>query len=82
MSNYKSIALRSRVKRPKAESGEGKTPALGDHQARELLAAPGDETIKEKRDRTILSTLLYHALRGTVRAEGQGFYPRAAACRI
>ena len=29
------------VKRPKAESGEGKTPALGDHQARELLTAPG-----------------------------------------
>jgi integrase/recombinase XerD len=51
------------VKRPKAESGEGKTPALGDHQARELLSAPGDETIKEKRDRAILSTLLYHALR-------------------
>src|SRR5271163_566441 len=51
------------VKRPKAESGEGKTPALGDHQARELLAAPGEETIKEKRDRAILSTLLFHALR-------------------
>ena len=51
------------VKRPRAESGEGKTPALGDHQARELLSAPGDETIKEKRDRAILSTLLYHALR-------------------
>jgi integrase/recombinase XerD len=51
------------VKRPKAESGEGKTPALGDHQARELLTAPGDETIKQKRDRAILSTLLYHALR-------------------
>jgi integrase/recombinase XerD len=51
------------VKRPKAESGEGKTPAIGDHQARELLAAPGEETIKEKRDRAILSTLLYHALR-------------------
>jgi site-specific recombinase XerD len=51
------------VKRPRAESGEGKTPAIGDHQARELLAAPGDETIKEKRDRAILSTLLYHALR-------------------
>ena len=32
------------VKRPRAESGEGKTPALGDHQARELLAAPGKET--------------------------------------
>ena len=51
------------VKRPKAESGEGKTPALGDHEARRLLAAPGDETIKEKRDRAILSTLLFHALR-------------------
>jgi integrase/recombinase XerD len=58
------------VKRPKAESGEGKTPALGDHQARDLLVAPGKDTpageettIKEKRDRAILSTLLYHALR-------------------
>ena len=51
------------VKRPKAESGEGKTPALGDHQARELLTAPGDDIIKEKRDRAILSSLLYHALR-------------------
>ncbi|MGH7121183.1 MAG: tyrosine-type recombinase/integrase [Acetobacteraceae bacterium] len=57
------------VERPKAESGEGKTPALGDHQARELLTAPGkdapagEESIKEKRDRAILSTLLFHALR-------------------
>jgi site-specific recombinase XerD len=51
------------VKRPKAESGEGKTPALGDHQARELLAAPEAETVKARRDRAILSTLLYHALR-------------------
>jgi site-specific recombinase XerC len=51
------------VKRPRAESGEGKTPALGDHQARELLATPSEETIKHKRDRAILSTLLYHALR-------------------
>jgi site-specific recombinase XerD len=52
-----------RVGRPKTESGEGKTPALGDHQARELLAAPTDDTIKSKRDRAILSTLLFHALR-------------------
>ena len=51
------------VKRPRSESGEGKTPALGDHQARELLAAPGEDTLKDKRDRAILSTLLYHALR-------------------
>jgi hypothetical protein len=42
---------------------EGKTPAIGDHQTRELLAAHGEETVKEKRDRAILSTLLYHALR-------------------
>ena len=51
------------VQRPKAESGEGKTPALGDHQARELLAAPPTETVKSRRDRAILSTLLFHALR-------------------
>jgi integrase/recombinase XerD len=51
------------VERPKTESGEGKTPALGDHQARKLLDAPQDHTIKSKRDRTILSTLLFHALR-------------------
>ncbi len=51
------------VERPKTESGEGKTPALGDHQARRLLEAPTDDTIKSKRDRAILSTLLFHALR-------------------
>jgi integrase/recombinase XerD len=51
------------VERPKTESGEGKTPAIGDHQARKLLAAPLDDTIKSKRDRAILSTLLFHALR-------------------
>jgi integrase/recombinase XerD len=51
------------VKRPRSESGEGKTPAIGDHQARDLLAAPGEDTIKDKRDRAILSTLLFHALR-------------------
>ena len=51
------------VERPRTESGEGKTPAIGDHQARELLAAPQEDTIKSKRDRAILSTLLFHALR-------------------
>jgi integrase/recombinase XerD len=52
------------VERPKTESGEGKTPAIGDHQARKLLdAPPADDTIKSKRDRAILSTLLFHALR-------------------
>ena len=51
------------VERPRSESGEGKTPAIGDHQARELLTAPAKDTIKSKRDRAILSTLLFHALR-------------------
>jgi site-specific recombinase XerD len=50
------------VERPKTESGEGKTPALADHQARKLLAAPEDDSLRSKRDRAILSTLLFHAL--------------------
>jgi integrase/recombinase XerD len=51
------------VKRPPVESYEGKTPAIGDHQARELLDAPEGDTLKGKRDRAMLATLLYHALR-------------------
>ena len=51
------------VKRPSVESYEGKTPALGDHQARALLDAPDGVSLKGKRDRAILATLLYHALR-------------------
>ena len=51
------------VERPRTESGEGKTPAIGEHQARELLTAPANDTVKSKRDRAILSTLLFHTLR-------------------
>src|SRR5471032_2107808 len=51
------------AKRPRVESGEGKTPALGDHQARALLDAPDPETLKGKRDRALLAVLLYHGLR-------------------
>jgi len=51
------------VKRPKVESNEGRTPALGDHQARKLLDAPDGSKLRAKRDRAILATLLYHALR-------------------
>jgi integrase/recombinase XerD len=51
------------VKRPPVESYEGKTPAIADHQARRLLAAPDPATLKGKRDRAMLATLLYHALR-------------------
>ena len=51
------------VKRPKVASQEGSTPAIGDHQARALLAAPDELTLQGLRDRAILATLLYHALR-------------------
>lgn len=51
------------VKRPPVESYEGKTPAIGDHQARKLLDAPQAGDLKSKRDRAMLATLLYHALR-------------------
>lgn len=51
------------VKRPRIESNEGKTPALGDYQAKALLEAPPAETLKGMRDRAILAVLLYHGLR-------------------
>lgn len=51
------------VKRPKVDSLEGKTPALADRAARDLLAAPDKATLKGKRDYAILSVMLYHALR-------------------
>jgi integrase/recombinase XerD len=51
------------VRRPKVESYEGKTPALGDAQARNLLKLPAGEDLKSKRDRALLSLLLYHGLR-------------------
>lgn len=51
------------TKRPRVESNEGKTPAIGDHQARQLLDAPTDDGLVSKRNRAILAMLLYHALR-------------------
>jgi integrase/recombinase XerD len=51
------------VKRPLANGNEGSTPALGDAQARKLLDAPPETTLKGIRDRAILATLLYHGLR-------------------
>jgi integrase/recombinase XerD len=51
------------VKRPVVESQEGKTPALSNHQARQLLDAPATDTLKGLRDRAILSVLLFHGLR-------------------
>ncbi|WP_073168561.1 tyrosine-type recombinase/integrase [Pseudomonas asturiensis] len=51
------------VKRPRVESNEGKTPALGDDQAKRLLDAPDTDSLKGLRDRAILAVLLYHGLR-------------------
>jgi integrase/recombinase XerD len=51
------------VQRPSEGANEGRTPALGDAQARLLLEAPVGGSVKAKRDRAILATLLYHGLR-------------------
>ncbi len=51
------------VKRPGEGTNEGKTPAIGDGQARRLLDAPSPTTLKGIRDRAILATFLFHGLR-------------------
>ena len=51
------------VKRPKSNSNEGTTPAISDAEARHLLEQPKADTLKGKRDRAILATLLYHGIR-------------------
>lgn len=51
------------VKRPRMEGSEGRTPAIGDHQARALLNVADASTLRGQRDRAILATLLYHGLR-------------------
>jgi site-specific recombinase XerD len=51
------------VRRPSEGSNEGKSPALGDDQAKALLEAPPTDTVKGLRDRAILSALLFHGLR-------------------
>jgi site-specific recombinase XerD len=51
------------VKRPGEGSYEGKTPALGDNEAKALLTAPPEDTLKGIRDRAILATYLFHGLR-------------------
>ena len=51
------------VERPKVESYEGKTPALGDAQARALLKLPAGEGLQQRRDRALLSVLFQHGLR-------------------
>ena len=67
------------VERPKTESGEGKTPAIADHQARKLLEAPQDDNNPQQaRPRHSLhAAVSCAAARGTVQAQGQGFPPCA-----
>lgn len=43
-------------------SQEGSTPAIGDDQARALLAAQNGASLKGLRDHAIVATLLYHGL--------------------
>ena len=59
----------SGVKRPSEDANEGKTPALSDAQAKMLLQAPQGDSLKAVRDRAILATYLFHALR---RSEAAG----------
>jgi integrase/recombinase XerD len=51
------------VERPKEGLNEGKTPAISNKQAEELLNAPDTKTLKGLRDRAIIAVLLYHAFR-------------------
>lgn len=51
------------VMRPRSDQNEGKTPAISDAQARRLLDAPDPDTLKGKRDRAVLSVLLFQGLR-------------------
>jgi site-specific recombinase XerD len=51
------------VKRPKVETNEGKTPALGDAQTRYLLKLPAGNGLQQLRDRALLSILFHHGLR-------------------
>jgi site-specific recombinase XerD len=59
----------SGVQRPKEGANQGKTPAISDRQARQLLAAPSEATLTGKRDRAILAVFLFH---GPRRAEVAG----------
>jgi len=51
------------VKRPNQGANEGKSPAVGDAEAKALLEPPAPDTLKGLRDRAILSILLFHGLR-------------------
>jgi len=47
----------------KLKANEGVTQSISSAQAKDLLEAPDPKTLKGKRDRAILATFLFHALR-------------------
>ena len=51
------------VRRPSEGSNEGKTPAISDAQARKLLDAPPEKSLKGLRDRAIIAVFLYSGVR-------------------
>lgn len=51
------------VERPKLQANKGATAPIGDFQTRDLLNGPDTKTLSGKRDRAILATFVYHALR-------------------
>ena len=51
------------VERPKLTANEGATAIISCAQANDLLDAPDPKTLKGKRDRAIIATFLFHALR-------------------
>ena len=51
------------VERPKLNTTEGATAIISGSQANNLLDAPEPKTLKGKRDRAIIATFLFHALR-------------------
>jgi site-specific recombinase XerC len=67
------------VKRPKVDSYEGKTPAIADKEARQLMNLTNDKNLKGLRYRALLATLLYHGLPST---EDQGHPPRLGVLRV
>src|SRR5271170_3050560 len=67
------------VERPRTESGEGKTPAIGDHQARDLArrAWRGHRQEQAGPRHSLDAAVPCAAARGAVQAEGEGFSARA-----
>jgi site-specific recombinase XerD len=51
------------VRRPKVKNHQGKTAALGNAQARQLLKLPAGEGLQQLRDRALLSVLFQLGLR-------------------